>query len=80
MDEDVWHELNYQNCLKLEKKEEAITSLEFLIKKYSENVDYMKEYMKISDLSPRELYKKMNTQFKSKIAKIYEISFIEDAD
>lgn len=38
----------------------------------------MKLYQQINNISDSELYKKMRTEFKSKIAKIYEICTITD--
>ncbi len=34
----------FKCCLKLKKIEEAKKSIEFLIKKYPENLEYMKNY------------------------------------
>lgn len=78
MDEDIWHELMFKACCKLNKKEEAQDAIEFLIKKYPENNEYIRKYQKFTELSDRELYRKLISEYKSKISKIYELTVIED--
>lgn len=68
----------FKCCLKLKKTEEAIKAIEFLIAKYPENVEYIRNYEELNSLSARELFKKIGSEFKSKIAKIHELCRIED--
>lgn len=50
LDEVIWYELCLESSLKLGKTEEAHKYLEFLIKKFPENVEYMHKYQKIHDI------------------------------
>ena len=78
MDEVIWHELCLESAFELGKSEEAKTYLAFLMKKYTENVEYMQKYKKVHDIkSDRELYTIINKEFGSKIAKLLFVSVLD---
>jgi hypothetical protein len=66
----LYYELLYQASLKLDKHAEAEESLEVLIKKFPENIEYLKQYQNLNRISSREAFIKAQTDFKSKIARI----------
>lgn len=76
----MYYELLHKACVELKKNAEAEIALEFLLKKFPDNIEYLKQYQKINSLGTREAFVKARVDFKSKIARVYELCYIEDAE
>lgn len=68
----------YKACVELNKSQEAINSMEFLLKKFPDNLEYLKQYQNLHHLQRREACIKARTDFNSKIAQVHELACIDD--
>jgi hypothetical protein len=66
----------FKACSELNKVPEAAEAIEFLIKKFPENLEYLQQYQNLNHLSRREVCIKARTQYKSKIAHVHELACI----
>lgn len=86
LDKVVFRELLVRACQRLNKQEEAIQTIENLLKDFPDNQDYIEEYSRLLNIDVKdhaklaEFYKTIAEKFKSKAAQLHFLREIQDEE